>query len=343
MKIALFFLVNEGGLGGGDGGNIAYTCHLVHALIQEGHSPRVIRITQRSEKKQRVFRPGIPYQNLSLSAARRLAQTMPSFVAYSIWKQYEEELTALMGVGTGVSIHGPAECKQEFYDAIQRAGIRPVGIRKSIRKKLIDAGLDAVYIPHPYVQGKHSHTPIHERERHAVCISRIDFVKHTDIIIEANGMLPRSKRVDIAGKESRRYGHFKLDQEYPGWREYCIGEFRSGFHSSAAVAIAGKYKFVVDMSKMVKDGGGTQYTFLEAWDAGCVLILNTGWTQKGKNEVKPDRHALFVEDAEELASALRGPIKTKLIRGGRSLLKKHSASAVVPRFIEYLKHTRTGK
>ena len=39
--------------------------------------------------------------------------------------------------------------------------------------------------------------------------------------------------------------------------------------------------FVVDMSTIVGDGGGTQYTFLEAIYHNCALILHKDWVENG--------------------------------------------------------------
>jgi hypothetical protein len=33
------------------------------------------------------------------------------------------------------------------------------------------------------------------------------------------------------------------------------------------------------MSVIKNDGSGSQYTFLEAWDAGSGLVLNNKWTK----------------------------------------------------------------
>ena len=40
-------------------------------------------------------------------------------------------------------------------------------------------------------------------------------------------------------------------------------------------------KFVIDLSLIKNDGGGTQYTFLEAIYNDCVLVLHNDWINKG--------------------------------------------------------------
>jgi len=340
VEIVLFYLVNDGLLGVHHGGSISFTCHLFHALQICGHRPRLIRITKRSEKKYRTFRQNVPYQNLSLGAAVKLAEQKDSIITFSIWKQYEKEICALLEAGSGIVVHDPAEFYPEFFDAISDTRIRPATIRKVNRRTLKGAGLDPIFLPHPYVKEGKSPKTLHNRSEHAVSISRIDFRKHIEIIIDANERLPEWKRIDIAGDENRRYTHFKLDVDSPGWRENHIGSFPQGLWS--AVHLARDYKYVVDMTEIKKDGGGTQYTFFEAWDAGCILVLNKAWLLKKGNVLEHGKHALFVEDGEELADVLSRPFPTCFRNGPNVLLKEHSPEKVVPRVLEYLEIRKIG-
>ena len=41
-------------------------------------------------------------------------------------------------------------------------------------------------------------------------------------------------------------------------------------------------KYMIDMSIIKGDGGGTQYTFLEAIHHNCILILHNEWIEKWK-------------------------------------------------------------
>lgn len=340
MQIGLFYLVDDGKLGGDHGGAKSFTCHLYHSLHLLKHHVRLFRITKKSERSFRQFRPGVKYQNLSLAAAVNVARSMPSMITYSIWKQYEEAVCALINAGSGVVVHDPAEFHREFFDAMADARIRPAVIRKVNRRTLRKAGLDPVFIPHPYIPHDKRCKPLHKRPKHAVSLSRIDFRKHIDIIIDANERLPEGKRVEIAGHENRRYTHFKLDKDSPGWRANHIGSFPSGLW--AAVQLAKQYKFVVDMTAIKGDGGGTQYTFLEAWDAGCALVLNKAWLLKKSNILEPGKHALFVEDGAELAETLMGPIPGELKYAGSKLLERHTPDKVVPRVVGYLEKVQIG-
>ena len=50
--------------------------------------------------------------------------------------------------------------------------------------------------------------------------------------------------------------------------------------------------FVIDMSIIIGDGGGTQYTFLEAIYHNCALILHKEWVNKG--DTFKDRYNCYV-------------------------------------------------
>ena len=95
----------------------------------------------------------------------------------------------------------------------------------------------------------------------------IDFDKHTDIILKANKKL--NNPVDIYGAVNDLYVfHGKLKEL--GFKKYYKGKFEKSFE--AIHDLLSKYKFVVDMSAIKNDGGGSQYTFLEAIYMDCVLV-----------------------------------------------------------------------
>jgi hypothetical protein len=79
------------------------------------------------------------------------------------------------------------------------------------------------------------------------------------------------------------------------------------------------------MSTISGDGGGTQYTFLEAIDAGTALMLNEGWVT-GRPDDELLGYATFVKP-EDLAEA----IKEAPTVYGDALLEKHDAIAIAAR------------
>jgi hypothetical protein len=62
---------------------------------------------------------------------------------------------------------------------------------------------------------------------------------------------------------------------------------------------------VVDLSVIKKDGRGTQYTFLEAVDAGCSLVLHKAWEPTGLLS----QLSRTVQDADGLVEELSRPCK----------------------------------
>ena len=77
------------------------------------------------------------------------------------------------------------------------------------------------------------------------------------------------------------------------------------------------------MSTIKYDGGGSQYTFLEAIYQGCVLVLHRDWVNQGKT-FKEGVNCLAADTPEELASILSEPRDiTNLIKESRKLLQPH--------------------
>jgi hypothetical protein len=134
---------------------------------------------------------------------------------------------------------------------------------------------NATYIQHPYQARTITQ---HTERKPAVALSRIDFDKHTDIIIKANTQL--ATPIDIYGFMNTVYAHFKLNDIAPNWKDNYYGTFPAD-DLWGATRIANNYERVVDMSIIKKDGGGTQYTFLEAANANTHLILHDEWQPTG--------------------------------------------------------------
>ena len=77
------------------------------------------------------------------------------------------------------------------------------------------------------------------------------------------------------------------------------------------------------MSTIKNDGGGSQYTFLEAIYQGCVLILHRDWIQQGTT-FKEGVNCLGASSPEELASHLDSGIDvSSLVEESQKLLKPH--------------------
>ena len=82
-------------------------------------------------------------------------------------------------------------------------------------------------------------------------------------------------------------------------------------------------KFVVDLSTINKDGGGTQYTFLEAIDHDCALILHKKWITPD-SIFKPGFNCYAISNETELQNVLNDdPNTNSIIRNAKNLLKNH--------------------
>ncbi len=195
-------------------------------------------------------------------------------------------------------------------------------IREIMKTKLNQIGIKSKYLKHPFYQ-----FPLYSKEKtQIISTARIDGRKHPEIIMEANHLASgcildthlnpisyNGGQVIDDGIIRVRSGHspmtnmvkdnFTEDQKKQ--YEACYeGPFDMTFDATAktyADAIA-----VVDMSRFAKgDGGGTQYTFLEAIYCGCILIVNHEWlTWPGPFENLVN--CIAIANPQELASQAIG-------------------------------------
>ena len=80
------------------------------------------------------------------------------------------------------------------------------------------------------------------------------------------------KTYNIFGAENRLYVHHKLAQL--NFKDYWKGKFQKDpLLYDDKDSILKVVNYMIDMSTIKNDGGGTQYTFLEAIYNDCVLIF----------------------------------------------------------------------
>jgi len=162
----------------------------------------------------------------------------------------------------------------------------------------------------------------------AVALSRIDFDKHTDIIIEANTQLQTP--IEIYGFMNTVYAHFKLNSIAPNWKDNYYGAFPAD-DLWAATKIANNYQRVIDMSIIKKDGGGTQYTFLEAANANTHLILHEQWQPTGLLK----QYAHTCHDAATLTTLCTQQLPDRT-QQAQALLAHHDATTVAKHYASTL-------
>jgi hypothetical protein len=107
-----------------------------------------------------------------------------------------------------------------------------------------------------------------------------------------------------------------------GFKKYYKGPFEKSFEELDDILADAKY--VVDMSVIKHDGGGSQYTFLEAMYQGCALVINAKWVMDSKTEFEDGKNCFIVAGEEDLVALMnKDPSTARVLRGEKELLKPH--------------------
>jgi len=244
--------------------------------------------------------------------------------------------------GTGLVIHDPTECKKvkdgnplvqdTEYGSHLLSHFKIYTIRQSVKdyiKKNFD--VDSTFLKHPFYP-----YPIPDAKGLGypnVSIARIDFDKNTHVLLEANRLLPNpdlsaekpKDHIRLFGAENRIYVYHKLRDL--GVQDYWMGKFPKTFTPMYEDrSILKDATYMIDLSIIKQDGGGTQYTFLEAIYHDCVLVLHNEWICQGTT-FQSGINCVGVSDEHELANFLkRGLPKKDWIRiqkKSKELLKDH--------------------
>jgi hypothetical protein len=299
MAVCLFYLAEPK-----YGGWPTYTSHLYRGLAEIGKQPVLFKIGNRTDGRMRPFGRGIEYTNISIADAVSLAKGNKCFIT-AVGKGNYENACRLMLPGAAVCVHDPTELKEPFASAL------PAATTVVIRESMLAHVPGARFILHPYApRGQQG-----DKKKLACAISRIDHDKNTAIIATANRTA--KEPVELYGAVNRIYAHFTLDAKHPGWERHYIAS-PSANSLWACQKIACGYKKMVDLSVIKKDGQGTQYTFLEAVDAGCSLILHEEWSPTGLLA----ELSRTVRDADGLLRELPADVKLNKAAAAQ-LLAKH--------------------
>ena len=306
------------------GGWVSFTSHL-----SLKYNYKLYKIAKKTEKlktgepRLRNFGYGVYYQNISLEDAKKL----PNIIITAIDKKYYEYLNQFHN-STKLVIHDPTEVKgkscQPVLDVLDKYNI--ITIRKSVKKFLSQKyDITSKFKFHPFFE--YDRTKILGKGKSgAVSISRVDFDKNTDIILKANKLLPTTHIIDIYGATNDRYVYFKLKKEDLNFEKYYKGTFKKSFEELDKI-LRGK-RFVVDLSAIKNDGGGSQYTFLEAIYQGCILILNKKWLSGGANIFVNGVNCLVVENDNDIFRIIMNDASLslnleKIEKNAKLLLKPH--------------------
>jgi len=301
------------------GGWVSFTAHL---SLKFGF--KIYKISKRTETlkngnpRMRKYGYGAYYQNMCIEDIKKL----PNILITAIDKNYYDNLSELSN-SIRIVIHDPTEVKgkscQAVLDILKRSKV--ITIRRTVQKYLLEKyNITSLFKYHPFYE-----YPILDvgEKKGAVAISRIDFDKHTDIIIKANDILG-SNCIDIYGAKNDRYVYFKLKQKGINLDRYYKGTFKKDFN--VLNDILNPSRFVVDLSIIKNDGGGSQYTFLEAIYQNCILILHKDWLQSKKTLFKDGYNCLTVANEQDIAAILNNQndvdIDT-LVKNSSKILKPH--------------------
>lgn len=286
------------------GGWVSFTTHL--ALK---YNLKLYKVGKRTEKlkngdsRLRSYGYDVKYQNLSIEDLSKQNNLLITAIDKTHYKYLD-----MLPDGTKIVIHDPTEVKgkscQPVIDNLPRFVI--FTIRKTVQDYLKQKlNLDSRFLKHPFYEYPKTKTSFNDKTR-VVATSRIDFDKHTDVILKTNELLPYSKQIEVYGDKNNLYVYHHLTHKL-GLKEVLDNSYRGTFSKSfdALDDILHDSKMMVDLSAIKNDGGGSQYTFLEAIYQECVLILNTKWVDGIANTPFIDGYnCIVVSDENDLKKVM---------------------------------------
>ena len=306
------------------GGWVTMTAHL--SLYKQFP---LYKIGKRTEKNKRDFGYGVEYQNIIIDELVKKDNLMIT----AIDKNYYEYLDKFPD-STILIIHDPTEVKnKEFVESIKRFNIYT--IRETVQKYLLDNfNIQSKRIYHPFYQYDKKNNNNDNCNYKCLSISRIDFDKHTEFILQANKLIDdESNKIYIFGAENRLYVHHKLAKMNlkDDFEKYWMKKFPKNLPltDNNSKNLLNNCEYVIDMSIIKGDGGGTQYTFLEAIYNDCILILHKEWVEAG-DTFKDKYNCYVVGNTDnigfEIANIINQPNKIlnkKIIKNSKDILKNH--------------------
>ena len=306
------------------GGWVTMTAH----LSLDKNYP-LYEISKKSEKNKRNFGYGVEYQNMNIDEL----VTKSNLLITAIDKNYYEYLDKFPDSSILI-IHDPTEVKnKEFVESIKRFTIYT--IRKTVQEYLLDNfNIQSKQIYHPFYQYDIKNNNNDNCNYKCLSISRIDFDKHTEYILQANRLIDdESNKIYIFGAENRLFVHHKLAKMNlkDDFEKYWMKKFPKNLPltDNNSKNLLNNCEYIVDMSIIKGDGGGTQYTFLEAIYNDCILILHKEWVEAG--DTFKDKYNCYVvgytdNTGLEIANIINNPNKTlnkKIIKNSKEILKNH--------------------
>jgi hypothetical protein len=269
---------------------VSFSYHL-SKILNENH---VLKIKE-TFKGGGQFYGDIQYKNIKKNAIHNFQKPIILAVDkahYQYLKYFKDAI---------IIIHDPTELSFEVIEFAKKNKV--ITIREIVHELLKKNGIKNIFLKHPF----YKYPKINLEKKYNRSLSRVDFDKNTDIICKANNL---GANVEIYGYKNHIYYFHKL-------KELNFDKYYKGYYSKNLRDISKLYaetRFLIDMSTIKNDGGGTQYTFLEAEYHGCSLILNKNWCNVKNSLYINGINCYSVSDEKELLKALhQKPIYSNLI------------------------------
>jgi hypothetical protein len=304
------------------GGWVTFTAHLSHK-----YDIPIYKISNKTEKSKRDYGYDRKYQNLNFNEIKNYNKIIIS----AIDKNYYQYLQ-YFPPNTKLIIHDPTECKISknnpnplVQDNKLLNQFSIITIRESVQKYLLENfNVKSLFMYHPFYEFK---IPDDEGLNYkCVSIARLDFDKNTDMILKANKLMKNKKNhIYLFGSENRIYVYHKLKEL--NIENYWKGKFPKNLSPTYENKnILKNAKYMIDLSIIKNDGGGTQYTFLEAIYHNTILILHNDWISKG-NLFKSGYNCIGVSNENELSEFLEKDLSTdkynEILNNSKKILKNH--------------------
>ena len=298
------------------GGWITYASHL---LLRDYQNKNLIyKVGNKLENKARPFGFGTFYRNIPAESLRVIEKPIvvaldPNF--YDTAQNLKEPLLIM---------HDTAEPKKRLYDFYHSCR-RILVPRKTIKTFLKENyELESDFVEMPFYEYPKPETDWTVKTKFKN-MARVEYRKHQDIICQANQLLTKKglQTVEIHGFKNGMYVFQKLQgMEFEKWYKGAYPQ-DFGVHTK----MLEDCKFLVDMTQYVKDGGGMQYTLLQAIYHDTALILNREWVDQPDSSWKEGVNCFAVSDHKELTELIESSPETqKVCKKARLLLTNHTKS-----------------
>lgn len=298
------------------GGWITWISHFL--LRDYDNKLPVFKIGNKLESKLRPFGFGTKYQNVPVEYLYQ--QKNPIILAldpnyYDIAQKTKEPILVM---------HDTAEPKKRLYDFYHSCK-RFIVVRKTLQDFMLkEYDLKTEHIEMPFYEYKKSETDWNKKTK-AKSMARVEYRKHQEIICEANQIIAKKSNqfIEIHGFKNGMYVYQKLQGlDFPKW---YYGAYPQEF--AVHNEMLEDCKFLVDMSQYVKDGGGAQYTLLQAIYHDSAIVLHRNWLNQPNSIWKEGHNCFAVDNAKELAELIKeSPDTEKICRNAKPILKNHIES-----------------